>query len=292
MHYILLILLVIAVNTYLAKDSGLSILNFNTIVKYNLLRNFLAILFALALALIGGETLEINLTMILCAATLGFVTALDLFIELMISTTSTTALSTIVHRGGIVISASIAGILFFNSPVKPIQWLFFALFMAASYVLCGASKEIYKNFSLKSVLMLLTHALCGGLAALSLQVFAKTNEGNNNMFLALAYAITQIFLMLIYPFLRFKPEENGAKIPKKFILYALLLGIIIAINQLLTVLAARVLDPIVQFSFIAAGGILVSMLVGVLFFKEKITVKSAIGVAVSAFSVVMINYFN
>ena len=75
-------------------------------------------------------------------------------------------------------------------------------------------------------------------------------------------------------------------------LYALLLGVIIALNQLLTVLAARVLDPIVQFSFIAAGGIVVSMLVGVLFFKEKITIKSAIGVAVSAFSVVMINYFN
>ncbi len=292
MLYIFLIWLILGVNTYLAKASGLSILNFNTIVKYNILRNFWAIFFALCLALIGGEKLDLNITMFLSAATLGSVTAIDLFMELMLSKTSTTALSNIIHRGGVVIASSLAGIFLFNNPVNPIQWVFFALFMMASYMLCGASKEIYKSFSLKSVLMLLTHALCGGLAAISLQVFAKTNDGNNNMFLVLAYTVTQVLLLLIFPFLRFKPEEKGAKIPLKFKYFALMMGIVLALNQLFTVFAARVLDPIVQFSLIAVGGIAVSMLVGLLFFKEKITAKSGIAVAVSALSVVMINYFN
>ena len=292
MIYIVLIWLILAVNTYLTKASGLSILSFGALVKYNTLRSFWAIIFALSLALIGGESLDFNFSMIFSATLLGLATAVDLFMELMLSTTSTTALSNIVHRGGVVISSSLAGIFLFGSPVKPVQWLFFALFMAASYMLCGASKEIYKNFSVKSVAMLLTHALCGGFAAISLQIFAKTNDGNNNMFLALSYVITLLLIFLIFPFLRLNTEEKSKKIPLKFKYFALAMGAVLALNQLLTVFAARVIDPIVQFSFIAVGGIVVSMLVGVLFFKEKITVKSAIAVAFSAISVVMINYFN
>lgn len=76
------------------------------------------------------------------------------------------------------------------------------------------------------------------------------------------------------------------------ILCAGLLGFVTAVYQLFTVMAAELLDPIVQFSFIAVGGIIANMLVGILFFKEKLTLKSGFAVVASMLSVVMINYFN
>jgi multidrug transporter EmrE-like cation transporter len=57
-------------------------------------------------------------------------------------------------------------------------------------------------------------------------------------------------------------------------------------------MAARVLDPIIQFSLTAVGGIVLNLLLGAICFKEKITVKSVAAITIAAISVVMINYFN
>lgn len=292
MHFIFLIWIVLGLSGYLTKTSGKSIGNIKIAVKYSIIRNLFAVAFTLILALLGKATVDFSLPMLLCAGTLGFVTAVDLIVGLLLSKTSITALLTIANQGGAVIFSTIAGILFFSNAVKPIQWLFFVLFMTSAYILCGTSKEIYKDFSFKTVLLLITHFMCGGLATVSLQTFAKVSAGDKNLFLALSYSITELLLLAVLPFMHFDNTEVKNKISLKLKFFALGMGIITALNQILTIMAAKVLDPIVQFSFIAVGSIIVNMLVGAMFFKEKITLKSGIAVTASALSVVMINYFN
>lgn len=292
MYFIFLIWIVLALVGYLTKTSGRSIGNIKIAIKYSVIRNLFAVIFTLTLAILGNSTVNFSLPMILCAGLLGFVTAVDLVVGLLLSKNSVTALLTIANQGGAVIFSTLVGILFFSNAVRPIQWLFFALFMVASYILCGTSKEIYKDFSIKTVLLLVTHFICGGLATVSLQVFAKVCDGDKNVFLALSYSITELLMLLVLLFTHFENSHSNDRISLKLKFFALMMGIVTALYQLFTVMAAEILDPIVQFSFIAVGGIIANMLVGILFFKEKLTLKSGFAVVASMLSVVMINYFN
>ena len=81
-------------------------------------------IFTLTLAILGNSTVNFNLPMILCAGLLGFVTAVDLVVGLLLSKNSVTALLTIANQGGAVIFSTLVGILFFSNAVRPIQWLF------------------------------------------------------------------------------------------------------------------------------------------------------------------------
>lgn len=292
MQFVFLIWIVLGVIGYFKKTSGRTIGNMKMAVKFSMLLNLFAVVFASVLALLAKATVSFSLPMLLCAGMLGLVTAIDLVVGLWLSKTSITALLAIANQGGAVIFSTLAGILFFGNDVKWIQWAFFVLFMVSSYILCGTSKDIYEDFSFKTVFLLVIHFVCGGLATVSLQTFAKVCDGDKNVFLVLAYLITQFSLLLVLPFMRSDDQPSNNKIPLKLKFFALCLGVSTALYQIFTVLAANVLDPIVQFSFIAVGSIVANMLVGVLFFREKITLKSAIAVAASAISVVMINYFN
>lgn len=99
-------------------------------------------------------------------------------------------------------------------------------------------------------------------------------------------------MLLVLLFTHFENSHSNDRISLKLKFFALMMGIVTALYQLFTVMAAEILDPIVQFSFIAVGGIIANMLVGILFFKEKLTLKSGFAVVASMLSVVMINYFN
>ena len=123
-YFIFLIWIVLALVGYLTKTSGRSIGNIKIAIKYSVIRNLFAVIFTLTLAILGNSTVNFSLPMILCAGLLGFVTAVDLVVGLLLSKNSVTALLTIANQGGAVIFSTLVGILFFSNAVRPIQWLF------------------------------------------------------------------------------------------------------------------------------------------------------------------------
>ena len=176
LHFIFLIWIVLALVGYLTKTSGRSIGDIKIAIKYSVIRNLFAVIFTLILAILGNNTVNLSLPMILCAGLLGFVTAVDLVVGLLLSKNSITALLTIANQGGAVIFSTLVGILFFSNAVRPIQWLFFALFMISSYILCGTSKEIYKDFSIKTVLLLVFTLATENVSCCSLSRWCSLNS--------------------------------------------------------------------------------------------------------------------
>ena len=73
--------------------------------------------------------------------------------------------------------------------------------------------------------------------------------------------------------------------------YALILAVaVFLINQLATI-SANLISPVILFAFINGGATIISALVGVLLFKEKLSVKGIIGIAIGIGSLILIKIF-
>ena len=110
--------------------------------------------------------------------------------------------------------------------------------------------------------------------------------------MTLSYGLSALILLAVYPFIKKQTAEQNVKLTKRLIVLGVAAAVLLLVANALTVAAAKILDPIIQFSVVAVGAMVLNLLMGAICFKEKITVKSAVSVIIAAFSVVMINYFN
>ena len=86
-------------------------------------------------------------------------------------------------------------------------------------------------------------------------------------------------------------EQKEKLIWKKLLLWGALLvvaGIAIAFNNKLNLILSGIMDSAVFFPLVNGGGLVLTTVGGVIFFKEKLTVLQWIGVVVGIASVVLL----
>lgn len=292
MQYIILIWIAQLALSFCDKSSSNDISSIKLAVKYSAVRGMMGAVCAFIIALLSGGRLGFDGASILCGVSFGVAIAVDLINYLFLVKSGMVALMSVTNQAASLIMPTVAGILFFSKPVNPIQWLFVLTLLVAIYILCVSSKGIYKDFSLKTVIMLIIRFLAGGIGTMSMQTFAEVGNGNTNLFLAVSYLVSAIVSFAVYPFLKAEKKDETTKLSKRLLVFGLIVSILFFADNAFVVMAARVLDPIIQFSVTAVGGIVLNLLMGAVCFKEKITVKSAVAVIMASASVVMINYFN
>lgn len=292
MQYIFLIWIAQLVLSFCDKSSSNDVDGIKIAVKYSGIRGLLGAICAFVIALLSGGKFGFDLSTLLCGVSFGVAIAVDLINYLFLAKTGMVALMSVTNQAASLIMPTVAGILFFSKPVNPIQWLFVMTLLAAIYILCVSSRGIYKDFSLKTVIMLIIRFLAGGIGTMSMQTFAEIGNGNTNLFLAVSYFVSAVASFAVYPFLKAEKKDETIKLSKKLLGFGLIVSIVIFADNAFVVMAARVLDPIIQFSVTAVGGIVLNLLMGAVCFKEKITLKSTLAVIMASASVVMISYFN
>ena len=292
MYIIALIWVTQLVLSFCDKSSSNDVDGTKIAVKYSAVRGLFGAGCAAIIALISGGGLGFDFPSFLCAFLFGIAIAVDLINYLFLAKTGMVALLSVINQAASLIMPTVAGILFFSKPVSPIQWLFVLTLLVAIYILCVSSRGIYRDFSFKTVIMVVIRFLAGGFGTISMQTFAEVGNGNTNLFLAVSYLISAVLFFAIYPFIKAENENKRFKLSKRLIVFSFLASALVFGANLFTVMAARVLDPIIQFSLTAVGGIVLNLLLGAICFKEKITVKSVVAIIIAAISVVMINYFN
>lgn len=292
MYYIILIWITQIALSFCDKSSSNDVSNMKIAVKYSAVRSVFGAVCTFALAIISVQKLAFDLPSLWCAVLFGFAIAVDLINYLFLAKTGMVALMSVSNQAASLIMPTITGIIFFSKPVNPLQWLFVGILLVAIYILCVSSKGIYNDFSAKTVIMLIIRFLAGGFGTISMQTFAEVGNGNTNLFLSISYLVSAVLFFAVYPFIKKENSNSNIKISKKLLILALIASIMVFGANAFTVMAARILDPIVQFSVTAVGGIVLNLLLGALCFKEKITAKSAIAVIIAAVSVVVINYLN
>lgn len=264
--------------------------------------NLMSALFSLiTLAIVGFYGFDLLTG--LCA----LATALCLSVELFASIEALKGASLIVNQMfsvGALFIPCIVGIFIFNEPMSVWQWIGLALFAVAMYFMVAQTKvkekKMSSKISVKTVVMLILTLIAGGGTMVAQKAFAIiVPNGNVATYSFLMFALNAIILYSCYGIMYFRKGKKvaviGEKTEKKTLSKVLLLcGLILAfavflINILVTELGKSV-DSAILFSVSYAISILITILVGAIYYKEKITPKNVIGILLCVGALAMINF--
>lgn len=290
--YITIILLVRIVQNYSSKNA--SILLPKTLpgnVKYYIFMEGCAAVLALCLVITSGGFANMNAkTAIISAASGISLTAASIFgLEAMKK--GTVALSSMFGTAGIFVPC-IAGIFLFHESMSLLQCAGIGVFIIAAFLLVSSSNAIYHGFSLKTFLILMGTLLFNGLTMLFQKMFAfYVPDGAVSVFSFFTFVIPSVAMLFYLCVYSVSKKEKTEQLPPKLILFGALGGLsVFLINQLAT-LASYTVSSAVLFTFINGGNMIIAALMGAVFFKEKLSVKSIIGMILGILALVTMKAF-
>lgn len=276
-----------------------------TFFHYGGYYNLLSALFSLVtLFMVGFKGFD--LPTVLCA----LATAVCLAVELFAGIEALKGASLIVNQMfsvGALFIPCIVGIFFFEEPMSVWQWVGLLLFIVAMYFMVSPTKEKEKTettkITAKTIVMLVVTLLAGGGTMVAQKAFAKiVPNGNVATYSFLMFALNAVILYACYAgSIVFGKKKSGvsqtqeiAQEKKGLSKTLLVCGLILAfavflINMLVTELGKNV-DSAILFSVSYAISIIITILVGSIYYKEKITVKNVIGVALCVVALAIINF--
>jgi len=201
----------------------------------------------------------------------------------------------------------IVGIFFFDEPMNVWQWAGLLLFIVAMYFMVSPAKEKEKTttkISAKTVFMLVLMLLGGGGTMVAQKAFSKVvPNGSVATYSFLMFAFNSVILYACYmgslfldkKQIRINQMQEDTKDSKGLSKILLICGLILAlavfvINMLVTELG-KYISSAILFSVSYAIGIVITILVGVIFYKEKITIKNIIGIILCVGALTLINFF-
>lgn len=295
--YISIIMLMRVVQSIFSKKASLSVpqkpegyLSYS-LYYLSLAGAFAAVLFAID-ALHGAEIAHIGATA-LYASLSGVALAIGCLCSLYALSKGTMALNSLFATGGLIVPA-ILGIFMFGEVLSVWQWVGLAVFMVGAYLLAISSKKTYGSFSLKTLLVLLLSLTVNGATMLFQKMFGMNVEGGNvSLFSLISFAsgatVLAVSLMIVKIRAAVRPDKvEREKFPKRLFLFGLALAFaVFVINQFAT-LSTPLISAVTLFSIINGGATLVDAIVGAVAYREKLTVRAYIGLALGIGALILI----
>ncbi len=290
--YIIIILLFRVVQAFYNKSSSNEIKNIPMLIGYNAYKHTISATLGLLLIIIAGNGFKINLLTVIIALFSGLSLFASSFCGIYAMKSGTVCLSSIFGTAGMIIPI-IAGVLLFNKPVSTMQFVGLVIFFVAVYLLIGASKKIYENFTYKTLLLLIGVLISNGCTMFAQQLFTTyVPDGDVSVFSFISFGIIAIMSAIIYKSSTTTPkakEEN--RLNKRLLTCGIALATaVFVINQFATI-STKLISPIILFTFINGGGTIISTIVAAIVYKEKISKKSAIGIILGVVSLIIIKAF-
>ncbi len=249
--------------------------------------------FALILLLISGNIISSVTTLpplgwLIACATGAALTA-STVCSLLALRGSSIVLGALFGMAGLLIP-TIFGIFIYNQPVSWIQWCGIAALFAAAVLLASSSKTTNGRLTAKTVILLICSMLANG-SIMLLQTLYKNFLPNASV---TVYSFLQFFIpstVMLGVFLVMsiprkaeigegsEKSDNSVKFTKRLIIFAALAaGSIFGISQISTI-ASAVIPVAVLFPISDGGGAVIAAIIAATVYKEKITWKSALGIA-------------
>lgn len=275
----------------------------DTLVKsyaFGTLQQFLAAVISL-LALFFVGFYGFNTATLLVAIITGILFALELWTSLEVLKGCSIAVASMFAFGGVIISV-IASHFFFDEPVNFIQLIGLAMFFISVFLLTWTNKKTETQMNAKTVILLIVNFLVNGLMTVAQKYFSlKVTPGNTAMYSLLTFmsaSLTMLIGFLIFLFINQRktslPNEikpNQPILNRKAHLFALILAVCLFLLNTLITEMGKTLSGVILFPVSCAIGILMSVIVGAVFYKEKLSTLKIIGLVLGILSIVIISVF-
>lgn len=294
--FLALALLAGVIKGYCGKKSGGTLVLASDAMLVNTVRMLACIVIGVALIALGNDwsSLTLDPTVIWISALSGVCTSLFVVSWLLAIRTGAFMMVDVFLLMGVLIPLVICAI-FFDEPIIPIQWIGIAVLIIAGYVMCSYNAKLKGKMTLKAFLMLLLCAASYGCTDLSQKLFVNlVPEGDNSVFQFYTYifaALTLVICSLVFRSHEKKTNELRSPIAvvKPIAIYVGVMAICLYANSYFKTAAATYLDAAQIYPLSQGGALVLAMIMAAIFFKEKITLRSIIGVVLCAVALLMIN---
>lgn len=187
--------------------------------------------------------------------------------------------------------SALSGVAFFGESIGVWQWVGIAL-MLASFLLAVKEDSQEKSASFRWLIFCGITFLCtGGIGLMQKIHQTSAYKAEINAFLIVAFVSACLGSCLAGLWISKKEkttflehDENG-KVRWVLVAIALFSGIVTAINHKLNLYLSGVMDSAVFFPIVNGGGLVLTTVAAVLLFKEKLTKRQWLGVAIGILSV-------
>lgn len=176
------------------------------------------------------------------------------------------------------------GIFFYGEPVS-LGYIVGAVFLVASIFLTNSTSKGEKKLSIKWAVFCVLGAVFNGVFSVVQSIQQRNFDGqykNELMFSAL------ILSSLFFFVLSFIKERKEIKKCIKHTWYAAIVGASSGIGNLFKMILMAVMNMSLIFPLINAGGIVVTALVAILLYKEKLSLKQYLGMACGIVTIVFL----
>lgn len=299
------------IQSYASRKTALSIDGTGTFLKSGIYGNFVASIFALILFGIVCAFQGISSKLVLYGALTGLSFAIyDYLSTMAVKNGASLVLISMVGTGGSVLLFCVASIFLYGEAMSAARWVGLALFLAAMFFLTSGSKQSYDSFSPKALIFLVVSMLVqtfvlyfqtevGRLSAggeATNEILALIGGSAPYTFLALSLE-TVIFAIayIVYRATKSRREAENAEtkvkkefLPKPLYLYGALTGFARIILNMLLPVAMYIVPKVTATTVSSLILLVVSLIVGAICFKEKITAKNIAGFSLSVVSIVFI----
>lgn len=257
--------------------------------KYMSLTKVIAAAMGLVLILIAGNGFKCNLLTVLISTFSGLMLVLSSAFGLLVLRNGTVALSSLFGTAGLIVPC-MAGIFLFNTPMSWGQWLGVAIFFVAAYLMITSSSRIACKFTFKAFLLLMGVMLSNGFTMLAQQMFTfYVPDGDVSVFSFLSFGIVGIFMIIMAIVSSAKSEHKAEdKLTPSLVGMGAVLAIAVFIINQLATLSTAFVSPVVLFTFINGGSTIIAAIVAAVCFREKLTVRSVLGIIIGVASMVII----
>jgi drug/metabolite transporter (DMT)-like permease len=195
--------------------------------------------------------------------------------------------------GGVLVPLFLSSILY-GEGIGVIDIVAIVILLLGVYL--TSSGSVKGKWSLKGVALLILCALSSGGMDFSQKMYVK-EAGTSNVFLFNFYTYVFAALILSVVFLclkigkRNKDGQSASFSAVKSVFgYVVVMSVCLFFNSYFKTLAANNLDAVILYPMSQGLAIVLSSVMTVVLFKEKISVKSGIGIALTLISLIMINF--
>lgn len=270
------------------KKSSDEVKNMVTFVHYGAFRQILSAVLAFFLILAMRNGFRCDFSTVVIAGISGLMLIASMGCNIMVLQSGTIALASLFSTAGLLVPC-VAGIFLFGQPMSAGQWAGVALFLIAAYFLISSSGKIYHGFSWKTFLLLLGVMLSNGITMLAQQMFSYyVPNGDVSVFSLLSFGIGGILMLFFLPVTAHTEKAPVQRLSGTLIGYGVVLSAAVFIINQLATLATALVPPAILFSFINGGSTVIGTIVAAICFKEKLTLKSVVGVALGVASLIII----
>ena len=247
--------------------------------------------FGLLIVLLSGDAGQLvpSINMLLVSMLSGVASAFFVLTWLVEVRKSAYMLVDIFLMMGVVLTLVLSKI-FFSEAIKLTQWLGVAVLAVAVLIMCSYNNTIKAKLTLSSLITLIACGVSFGVTDFSQKLFVKVLPGASAaVFNFYTYIFSGITLILVYAFSRKVKNMEKAKFPKEIVGYILIMAVCLFLNSFFKTLAANHLDAVLLYPLNQGASLILSSVMCAIVFKEKITLKAAVGIVIAFLGLVIIN---